>query len=111
MRFPPPTHPVMPLRERTQARLVRDAVARRLVEVGLELHPDKTRIVYCKDSNRRGDYEVCRSRSAATRSGPGRRTTRHEGRASRASSGGRSGEADRDEPQGRILADSSAHEL
>jgi group II intron reverse transcriptase/maturase len=40
-----------------QARLVRDAVARRLVEVGLELHPDKTRIVYCKDSNRRGNYE------------------------------------------------------
>jgi RNA-directed DNA polymerase len=40
-----------------QARLVREAVARRLVEVGLELHPDKTRIVYCKDSNRRGDYE------------------------------------------------------
>ncbi len=41
----------------SQARLVRDAVARRLVEVGLELHPDKTRIVYCKDSRRRGDYE------------------------------------------------------
>jgi RNA-directed DNA polymerase len=40
-----------------QARLVRDAVARRLVGVGLELHPDKTRIVYCKDSNRRGTYE------------------------------------------------------
>jgi hypothetical protein len=38
-----------------QARFVRDAVARRLVEVGLELHPDKTRIVYCKDSNRRRD--------------------------------------------------------
>ncbi len=33
----------------SQARLVRDAVARRLVEVGLELHPDKTRIVYCKE--------------------------------------------------------------
>ena len=41
----------------SQARLVRDAVARRLVEVGLELHPDKTRIVYCKDSKRRGTYE------------------------------------------------------
>ena len=41
----------------SQARLVRDALARRLAEVGLELHPDKTRIVYCKDSNRRGDYE------------------------------------------------------
>ncbi|MCA1703991.1 MAG: group II intron reverse transcriptase/maturase [Actinobacteria bacterium] len=40
-----------------QARFVRDAVARRLVEVGLELHPDKTRIVYCKDSRRRGSYE------------------------------------------------------
>jgi RNA-directed DNA polymerase len=32
-----------------QARFVREAVARRLVEVGLELHPDKTRIVYCKE--------------------------------------------------------------
>src|SRR5246127_2093686 len=41
----------------SQARFVRDAVARRLVEVGLELHPDKTRIVYCKDSNRRGTFE------------------------------------------------------
>ena len=40
-----------------QARFVRDAVARRLAEVGLELHPDKTRIVYCQDSNRRGTYE------------------------------------------------------
>ena len=40
-----------------QARFVRDAVARRLAEVGLELHPDKTRIVYCKDSNRQGTYE------------------------------------------------------
>lgn len=29
----------------------------RMREVGLELHPDKTRIVYCKDSNRRGSYE------------------------------------------------------
>jgi RNA-directed DNA polymerase len=39
------------------ARQVREALVRRLVEVGLELHPDKTRIVYCKDSNRRGTYE------------------------------------------------------
>jgi retron-type reverse transcriptase len=36
-----------------QARYVREAIGRRLVEVGLELHPDKTRIVYCKDSRRR----------------------------------------------------------
>ena len=26
------------------------------VDSGLELHPQKTRVVYCKDSNRRGDY-------------------------------------------------------
>jgi RNA-directed DNA polymerase len=29
----------------------------RMAEVGLELHPDKTKFVYCKDSNRRGDFE------------------------------------------------------
>jgi RNA-directed DNA polymerase len=41
-----------------QARLVRDALAQRLAQVGLELHPDKTRIVYCKDADRRDDHEV-----------------------------------------------------
>jgi group II intron reverse transcriptase/maturase len=40
-----------------QARQVLAALGRRMGEVGLELHPDKTRIVYCKDSNRRGSYE------------------------------------------------------
>jgi len=39
-----------------QARVVRDAIARRLAQGGLELHPDKTRIVYCKDENRRATY-------------------------------------------------------
>jgi RNA-directed DNA polymerase len=39
-----------------QAYLVRDAIAARLADVGLELHPDKTCIVYCKDNTRRGDY-------------------------------------------------------
>lgn len=33
------------------------AIAERLGTLGLELHPDKTRIVYCKDANRRGDFE------------------------------------------------------
>jgi RNA-directed DNA polymerase len=41
-----------------QARQVRDALAQRLAAVGLELHPDKTRIVYCKDADRRGDHRV-----------------------------------------------------
>ena len=38
-----------------QARQVRDALAQRLAAVGLELHPDKTRIVYCQDADWRGD--------------------------------------------------------
>jgi RNA-directed DNA polymerase len=40
-----------------QARQVLDALASRFAEVGLELHPDKTCIVYCKDADRRGSYE------------------------------------------------------
>ena len=39
-----------------QARQVLDALASRFAEVGLELHPDKTCIVYCKDADRRGSY-------------------------------------------------------
>jgi hypothetical protein len=37
--------------------MVARAIAVRMVEVGLRLHPDKTKIVYCKDSNRRGSHE------------------------------------------------------
>ena len=40
-----------------QARKVLAALHERMAEVGLELHPDKTKIVYCKDSNRRGSHE------------------------------------------------------
>jgi RNA-directed DNA polymerase len=40
-----------------QAELVREAIAKRLRECRLELHPVKTRIVYCKDANRRSSYE------------------------------------------------------
>lgn len=40
-----------------QARYVRDAIARRLAECRLEMHPQKTRIVYCKDADRAGSYE------------------------------------------------------
>ena len=41
-----------------QAVMVRDALAARLAGAGLELHPGKTRVVYCKDADRRGDHEV-----------------------------------------------------
>jgi RNA-directed DNA polymerase len=40
-----------------QARVVLDAIIERLAAVGLELNLDKTRIVYCKDSNRSGSHE------------------------------------------------------
>jgi RNA-directed DNA polymerase len=40
-----------------QAEQVRTAIAARLSECGLELHPDKTRIVYCKQGGRHGSYE------------------------------------------------------
>ena len=40
-----------------QARTLLAAIAERLGAVGLELHPDKTRIVFCKDANRRGRSE------------------------------------------------------
>lgn len=43
-----------------QAKTVRNAISQRLAGLGLELHPEKTKVVYCRDSNRRGpnkDYE------------------------------------------------------
>jgi len=33
------------------------ALEQRMTEVGLELHPDKTRIIYCKDSRRRKPWD------------------------------------------------------
>lgn len=42
---------------RRQAERVLAAIAERMTEVGLRLHPDKTRIVYCKDGTRRGDHQ------------------------------------------------------
>lgn len=42
---------------KAQAQRVLAAMQVRMREVGLELHPDKTRVVYCKDSNRRGSHE------------------------------------------------------
>jgi RNA-directed DNA polymerase len=40
-----------------QAQVLLRALKRRFQECGLELHPDKTKIVYCKDSSRRGKYQ------------------------------------------------------
>ncbi|MFI6494762.1 group II intron reverse transcriptase/maturase [Streptomyces sp. NPDC050564] len=61
-----------------QAREVLEALGNKMEEVGLRLHPDKTRIVYCKDGKRRGSSEhtsftflgyTFRARSAWNRNG------------------------------------------
>ncbi|MFF7191516.1 group II intron reverse transcriptase/maturase [Streptomyces sp. NPDC008222] len=49
---------VVHCRSEAEAHRVREAIAGRLAECGgLQLHPDKTRLVYCKDGNRRGSAE------------------------------------------------------
>lgn len=62
-----------------QAREVLAALEARMEQVGLELHPDKTKIVYCKDRQRRQRYDgpcsftflgyTFRARTAPTRDG------------------------------------------
>lgn len=41
-----------------EAKEILHSLRERLLQCGLELHPDKTKIVYCKDDDRRGDYRV-----------------------------------------------------
>lgn len=45
-------------RTEEQAERVLFELGKRFNECKLELHPDKTKIVYCKDGSRKGDYEV-----------------------------------------------------
>jgi len=39
-----------------EALTIKASLSKRLAECGLELHPNKTKIVYCKDDNRRNKY-------------------------------------------------------
>jgi len=48
---------VVHCKSRRQAEYVLAATTARMQEVGLRLHPEKTRIVYCKDDNRRAEHE------------------------------------------------------
>lgn len=41
-----------------EALKLKTEIAERLGQCGLELHPEKTKIVYCKDANRTGDYNI-----------------------------------------------------
>ena len=48
---------ILHCKTKQQAQIVLDAIIERLAQVGLELNLDKTRVVYCKDSNRTGSHE------------------------------------------------------
>ena len=41
-----------------QAKYVKENLQKRMQECGLELHPEKTKIVYCKDYRRQEKYPV-----------------------------------------------------
>jgi len=69
---------VVHCRTKRQACEVRAALAARMEQVGLQLHPAKTKIVYCKDGKRRGSSEhtaftflgfTFRARAALAKSG------------------------------------------
>ncbi len=45
-------------RNEEEAKAIQASLIARFVECGLELHPTKTKIVYCKDTNRRKEYST-----------------------------------------------------
>lgn len=47
-------------RSEQEAQTLRQAISARLAQCKLELHPGKTKVVYCKDANRRGQYQHCK---------------------------------------------------
>ena len=49
---------VLHCKNKVQGELVKQKLGERFRECGLELHPDKTQIVYCRDSNRKEKYPV-----------------------------------------------------
>ncbi len=55
-RFPLATRPVCHCKTETQVNELKEKLSERMIEVGLELHPEKTKIVYCKDGRRSGNF-------------------------------------------------------
>lgn len=53
-----PDDGILQCRSEAEAVQMREHLASRLQRCGLELHPDKTRVVYCKDSKRPEKYPV-----------------------------------------------------
>jgi RNA-directed DNA polymerase len=49
---------VLHCKSKEQAEMVVEKIRARFYQCGLELHPEKTRIIYCRDVNRKGNYPV-----------------------------------------------------
>lgn len=49
---------VLHCKSKEQAEMVVKKIRARFYQCGLELHPEKTQIIYCRDVNRKGDYPV-----------------------------------------------------
>jgi len=71
--FPPPVRrvdiPKGDTGSEARAQELRLALEKRLAECRLRLHPDKTKIVYCKDANRKEPSRNGRSIFSVTHSG------------------------------------------
>ena len=48
---------ILHCKSKVQADYVLDNLNNRMMQCGLELHPDKTKLVYCKDYRRQGEHE------------------------------------------------------
>ena len=48
---------VVHCKSEAQAQRLREEIGARLKACGLELHPEKTRVVYCRDGNRKGTHQ------------------------------------------------------
>lgn len=49
---------VLHCKSKVQAEVVMEKIRARFHQCGLELHPEKTQIIYCRDVNRKGDHPV-----------------------------------------------------
>ena len=56
VKFPRATRRLIHCETEMQAYAIKVALADRLAACGLEMHPDKTHVVYCKDGSRKGHY-------------------------------------------------------
>jgi RNA-directed DNA polymerase len=52
------THLICHCHSEREALKLRQVLDQRFAECGLVLHPEKTKVVYCKDTNRKGDHAI-----------------------------------------------------